>query len=119
MLFWNISAAIKALSLGLFRAKDHNAPSVIPSDPDTGVWRGKTVAWPCSAPDSTLVLVGRSARDRDTLTFKLASKNDFWLHVAGETGSHVVVRNPSGLTRLPRETLRSAATLSADHFKAH
>jgi hypothetical protein len=65
-----------------------------------------------------IVLVGRTARDNDTLTFKLASQNDFWLHVAGATGSHVVVRNPEGLSRLPRDTLRFAASLAVGYSKA-
>jgi len=64
------------------------------------------------------VLVGRSARDNDVLTFKLASQTDFWFHVAGESGSHVVVRNPDGLERLPRETQRFAAGLAAGYSKA-
>jgi predicted ribosome quality control (RQC) complex YloA/Tae2 family protein len=89
-----------------------------PSDPDTGVWQGKTVARPFTAPDGMIVLVGRTARDNDTLTFKLASQNDFWLHVAGTTGSHVVVRNPESLPRLPRDTLRFAASLAAGYSKA-
>lgn len=89
-----------------------------PSDPDVGVWRGESVARRFVAPDGAVVLVGRTARDNDILTFKLAAQNDFWLHVAGETGSHVVVRNPEGLTRLPRDTLRFAASLAAGHSKA-
>ncbi len=89
-----------------------------PSQPDAGIWRGKTVAHRFIAPDRAVVLVGRTARDNDILTFKLASQNDFWLHVAGETGSHVVVRNPDGLSRLPRDTLRFAAALAAGYSKA-
>ncbi len=64
------------------------------------------------------ILVGRTARDNDALTFRIASQRDFWLHVAGSPGSHVIVRNPEGLTSLPRETLRFAATLAARHSKA-
>lgn len=88
------------------------------SDPDTGVWQGQTIARRFVAPDGMVVLVGRTAADNDTLTFKLASQKDFWLHVAGGSGSHVVVRNPEGLSRLPRETLRFAAALAAGHSKA-
>lgn len=65
-----------------------------------------------------MVLVGRSARDNDVLTFKLGSQQDFWFHVAGESGSHVIVRNPDGLDRLPRETQRYAAGLAAGYSKA-
>ena len=88
------------------------------SDPDTGVWQGQTVARSYIAPNGMVVLVGRTAADNDILTFKLASQKDFWLHVAGDSGSHVVVRNPEGLSRLPRETLRFAAALAAGHSKA-
>ncbi|ETW97692.1 MAG: hypothetical protein ETSY1_21615 [Candidatus Entotheonella factor] len=93
-------------------------PSKGTSDPDTGVWQGQTIARRFVAPDGMVVLVGRTAVDNDILTFKLASQKDFWLHVAGESGSHVVVRNPEGLSRLPRETLRFAAALAARHSKA-
>ena len=70
------------------------------------------------SPDGLTVLVGRSARDNDLLTFKLGQPKDFWLHVAGQSGSHVVVRNPDGLERLPRDTRRLAAALAARHSKA-
>jgi predicted ribosome quality control (RQC) complex YloA/Tae2 family protein len=70
------------------------------------------------SPDGFEVLVGRTARDNDALTFHIASQRDFWLHVAGCSGSHVIVRNPEGLESLPRETLRFAAALAARHSKA-
>jgi predicted ribosome quality control (RQC) complex YloA/Tae2 family protein len=70
------------------------------------------------SPDGMEVLVGRSAADNDRLTFQVASQRDFWLHVAGTPGSHVVVRNPEGVESLPRETLRFAARLAAIHSKA-
>jgi predicted ribosome quality control (RQC) complex YloA/Tae2 family protein len=89
-----------------------------PSDPDAGVWCGKAVARRFLSPDGLTVLVGRTAADNDVLTFKLGSPRDFWLHVAGESGSHVIVRNPAGLDRLPRDTLRFAAALAAGYSKA-
>ncbi len=70
------------------------------------------------SPDGMEILVGRSASDNDVLTFKIAAQKDFWMHVAGESGSHVVVRNPDGLDALPRETLRYAAALAAGYSKA-
>jgi len=70
------------------------------------------------SPDGMEVLVGRSASDNDVLTFKIATQKDFWMHVAGESGSHVVVRNPDGLKALPRDTLRYAAALAAGYSKA-
>ena len=58
------------------------------------------------------------AADNDVLTFKLGRPGDFWLHVAGQSGSHVVVLNPDGLERMPRDTARFAAALAARHSKA-
>jgi predicted ribosome quality control (RQC) complex YloA/Tae2 family protein len=89
-----------------------------PLDADAGIWRGRSVARRFVSPDGWVVLVGRTAEDNDILTFKLAAPQDFWLHVSGESGSHVIVRNPERLDRLPRETLHFAAALAAGHSKA-
>ena len=89
-----------------------------PTDPDAGIWQGKPVARVAESPDGMTVLVGRTARDNDVLSLKLAAPADFWFHVAGESGSHVVVRNPDKLDTLPRETKRFAAALAAGYSKA-
>jgi predicted ribosome quality control (RQC) complex YloA/Tae2 family protein len=49
----------------------------------------------------------------DILTFHLASPRDFWLHVRGTNGAHVVVRNPHKIDILPKATLYYAAGLAA------
>jgi predicted ribosome quality control (RQC) complex YloA/Tae2 family protein len=64
------------------------------------------------------VLVGRGDRENDALTFRIAEPRDFWLHVAGCPGSHVVVRNPDDLPELPKAVLDGAARLAAFHSKA-
>lgn len=87
-------------------------------DADAGLWRGRSIARRFVSPDGLTILVGRSAADNDLLTFKLAAPRDFWLHVATDSGSHVVVRNPDNLPRLPRETLRLAASLAVGHSRA-
>lgn len=89
-----------------------------PTDREAGVWRGRSVARRFVSPDGMTVLVGKSAGDNDVLTFKLGRPADFWLHVAGQSGSHVVVLNPEGLDRMPRATGRFAAALAARHSKA-
>ncbi len=89
-----------------------------PPDPDAGEWRGKSVARRFVSPDGFTVLVGRSAADNDILSIKLGSPRDFWFHIASGSGSHVVVRNPDGVDRLPRETQRFAAALAAGYSKA-
>jgi predicted ribosome quality control (RQC) complex YloA/Tae2 family protein len=58
------------------------------------------------------ILVGRSARDNDRLTFGHARGEDLWLHVRGGSGSHVVVRLDRGET-VDESTLREAALLAA------
>lgn len=90
----------------------------LPSDPDAGIWQGRSIARVAVSPDGMTVLVGRSARDNDVLSIKLSSPRDFWFHVASESGSHVVVRNPEGLQTLHRETRRFAAALAAGYSKA-
>ena len=64
------------------------------------------------------VLGGKGEADNDALTFGVGEPRDFWLHVAGVPGSHVVVRNPDGLEDLPRPVLARAAELAAWHSKA-
>lgn len=64
------------------------------------------------------ILVGKSARDNDILSLKLGRPYDVWMHVSGESGSHVVVLNDDKLPRLPRDTQDLAAGLAAGYSKA-
>jgi hypothetical protein len=89
-----------------------------PPDPESGLWHGRSVARRFVSPDGMTVLVGRTAVDNDALSLQLGAPRDFWLHVAGGSGSHVVVRNPQGLERLPRDTERFAAALAARYSQA-
>jgi len=63
--------------------------------------------------DGLTILVGKSSKDNDTLTLKIAQSDDFWFHVAGYGGSHVVLRNPQKLKAPPRLSLLEAAGLAA------
>ncbi len=68
--------------------------------------------------DGWEVLVGRADSDNDYLTFRVAGKRDYWLHVAGGTpGSHVVIRNPNG-QEPPPAVVEQAAQLAAWYSKA-
>lgn len=63
------------------------------------------------------VLAGRSEEDNDRLSLKLAKPNDYWFHVRGMSGSHVVLRVDSG--REPdRATRKAAAAVAAWYSKA-
>ena len=59
------------------------------------------------------IWVGRSAKDNDTLTFRIARGNDFWLHVRGRPGAHVVI--PSRESSPDLETLLEAGRLALKH----
>lgn len=63
--------------------------------------------------DDFTVLVGRSDEENDVLTFDVAAPDDVWMHVAGYSGSHVVIRNPDRLPGVPEPVLRRAAELAA------
>ena len=64
------------------------------------------------------ILVGKGDAENDRLTFEVAEPHDWWLHVAGHGGSHVVIRNPDQLPEPPRPVLQRAAELAAWHSKA-
>jgi predicted ribosome quality control (RQC) complex YloA/Tae2 family protein len=64
------------------------------------------------------VFIGRNSRENDEVTFRIAAGNDFWLHVADYSGSHVIVSNPSGADELGKDVLVRAAELAAWHSQA-
>lgn len=69
--------------------------------------------------DGFEILVGRSARENDRLTLRVARPRDLWLHAAGHAGSHVVVRALEGPTgEVPKHVVERAAELAAWHSKA-
>jgi len=79
---------------------------------------GKGLAFRSVMIDGFEVLIGKGDVDNDRLTFKVAAPLDWWLHVAGVPGSHVIIRNPDKLGDAPREVLERAAELAAFHSKA-
>lgn len=63
------------------------------------------------------VLVGRTDADNDYLSLMLARPNDWWFHVRGMPGSHVILQSrPS--EEPDRQTLKRAAAIAAYHSKA-
>lgn len=61
--------------------------------------------------DGYPIYVGRNNRQNDELTTKLAQKNDLWLHVQKQSGSHVIV--PWTGVEPPDDTITQAAQLAA------
>jgi len=80
----------------------------IASENDPGIRKFRTE-------DGFVILVGKTSRDNDRLTFQVASPHDFWFHAADRSGAHVVVRNPSRLSELPKPVALAAARVAA-HF---
>lgn len=61
--------------------------------------------------DGYPIFVGRNNRQNDKLTTKLAQKNDLWLHVQKQSGSHVII--PWAGVQPPDDTITQAAQLAA------
>ena len=61
--------------------------------------------------DGYPIYVGRNNRQNDELTFKLARKDDLWLHAQKVHGSHVIIS--CGGTVPPDDTVTQAAQLAA------
>jgi predicted ribosome quality control (RQC) complex YloA/Tae2 family protein len=68
-------------------------------------------------PGGWTVLAGKTDADNDELSLRAAGPNDWWFHVRGMAGSHVVLRVPE--TGEPdKKTIESAAAVAAYHSKA-
>ena len=59
-------------------------------------------------------MVGKNNIQNDKLTFKIANKNDTWLHTKDVHGSHVIIRSQN----VTENILLSAAKLAAEHSQS-
>lgn len=66
--------------------------------------------------DGFEVLVGKNNKQNDEITFKISSKNDLWLHVKDQPGSHAILKLKEG--NYTHQALLEAATLAAFYSKA-
>lgn len=64
-----------------------------------------------------IALVGRSDRENDELTFRVAFPQDYWLHAKGCPGSHVILQHTKE-TAAPKSVLNEAARLALKYSKA-
>ncbi len=67
-------------------------------------------------PGGWTVLAGHGAQDNDVLSIKLAKPTDWWFHVRGMPGSHVILRVPQG-QEPDNATVKAAAAIAAFHSK--
>ncbi|MFZ5811761.1 MAG: NFACT RNA binding domain-containing protein [Thermodesulfobacteriota bacterium] len=63
--------------------------------------------------DGLTVLRGKNAKANEDLLRKAASPFDYWFHVRGGPGSHVILRRDHPGQEVPRQSLLQAATLAA------
>lgn len=70
-----------------------------------------------TSPGGLDVLIGRTSKQNDELSIKVAQADDIWMHVRGMPGSHTVLRVPSGKS-VTDEDLEFAADLAAFFSKA-
>ena len=66
--------------------------------------------------DGFAIYVGRNNQQNDELTFRLARKDDLWLHAQKVHGSHVIIA--CGGQTPPDDTVTQAAQLAAFHSEA-
>jgi len=64
------------------------------------------------------VWVGKDSKANDLLTMKYAKQNDLWFHVSGTSGSHCVLKIPEGTESIPKDLIKTAASICAYYSKA-
>jgi len=72
---------------------------------------------PYELPGGWTVLAGASDVHNDRLSTEIAEPDDWWFHVVGLPGSHVILRAKDG-EEPSRATLMQAASVAAYHSKA-
>lgn len=71
----------------------------------------------CHTDSGAVILVGRSSTGNDYLTTRLANGNDWFFHVAGTPGSHVILRWSQRETMPPKDDMEAAAMLALHYSK--
>ncbi len=104
------------------RIADLEAQSVVPKTLEKKKQREVSAREPFhkfSFSSGSSVFVGKNARSNDELTFKVARPGDYFFHVRGYEGSHVILRPrvPKG-QRPSREEIQKAASIAAYFSKA-
>ena len=60
-------------------------------------------------------LVGRNAKQNDHLTFKIAGRDDIWLHARGVAGAHVILKRDGRADNPSTAVMDQAANIAAKH----
>jgi len=67
-------------------------------------------------PGGWYVWAGKTAKDNDRLSIRVAKNDDWWFHLRGSPGSHVVLFVRDGV-QPDKATLKAAAAIAAYHSK--
>lgn len=63
------------------------------------------------------IVIGKDAKSNDYLTFKMAEDDEYWFHVKGVPGSHVIIKNNKD--QIPDiSVIKEAARLAKVNSKA-
>ena len=68
--------------------------------------------------DGWEVWVGRNNTENDLITHRMSNPHDYWFHVVGAPGSHVILRRPTRNSMPKPTTLVEAARIAAFFSKA-
>lgn len=63
--------------------------------------------------DGWLIYVGRNQRENDQLLSRFMQPKDIWLHILGQSGSHVIIKALANKEEPPLRTLKEAAYWAA------
>ena len=69
-------------------------------------------------PGGFRLLAGRTDEDNERLSLKIARANDWWFHVRGMPGSHVVLVADPEIGEPGKDVLKMAAAVAAYHSRA-
>ena len=108
-----LSGAVSAQNAGQLAAVEAEAPAPAAGRKSQGAPRLPYRRF--SSQSGAPILVGRSARDNDALTFRVGRGNDLWLHARGMQGAHVIV---PGAGEAPDPRALGDAALLAAHFSS-
>jgi predicted ribosome quality control (RQC) complex YloA/Tae2 family protein len=67
--------------------------------------------------DGYVIYVGKDSKSNDYITFKIAEDDEYWLHVKGIPGSHVIIKNNND-QKPDITTIKQAAQLAKNNSKA-
>lgn len=107
---------VLAAEAGLGEASEETLHALGPDSARPAVRRESVPGIRVIGPHGFEIVIGRSARENDVVTFRIGRSDDLWLHAQGYHGAHVVIRARG--QEVPFDTVLFAAQLAAGHSDA-